>query len=144
MSYPTTTNIDPRRNRPVEVRRDRHNAQVYWLTIDGQVWSEVEWSPSRRAWCIQDAAGRCLAHVEHIHAQDADREAAIRTAKRMIRDGSLPTPEEADEALRNRERGAGEVDVDTVEVVDDELGELIEGDLTKSDPLKVLRTGERR
>ena len=53
---------DKRRFGVVEVRR--RNAETYHLMIDGQMWSEVEWSHNRQAWCVQDAAGRCLAHVE--------------------------------------------------------------------------------
>jgi hypothetical protein len=68
---------------------------VYRLTIDGELWSEVEWSPSRQMWCIQDAAGHCLTHVEHIVGQDRDVQTAIRLARRMIVDGRMPTPEEA-------------------------------------------------
>lgn len=84
-----STDNDPRRHRVIEVRF-RGSPSTYRLTIDGQLWSEVEWSASRRAWCIQDAAGHCLAHIEHIHAQDVDSEAAVRLAKRMIRDGRMP------------------------------------------------------
>src|SRR5262245_56380579 len=51
-----TTARDPRRYRIIETRF-RGNAARYNLTIDGVLWSEVEWSASRRAWCIQDAAG---------------------------------------------------------------------------------------
>ena len=74
---------------------DRRNADTYHLTIDGELWSEVEWSQSRKAWCIQDAAGHCLTHVEHIVGQDREMQTAIRLAKRMIVDGRMPTPEEA-------------------------------------------------
>jgi hypothetical protein len=35
---------------------------VYHLAINGELWSEVEWSPQRGAWCVQDACGFCLAH----------------------------------------------------------------------------------
>jgi hypothetical protein len=91
------TTIDKRRYGVIEVRRC--NAETYHLMIDGQMWSEVEWSHGRQAWCIQDAAGHCLAHVEHIVGQDRDVETAIRLAKRMIVDGSMPTPEEAQETL---------------------------------------------
>jgi hypothetical protein len=66
---------------------------VYRLTIDGELWSEVEWSPSRQMWCIQDAAGHCLTHVEHIVGQDRDVQTAIRLARHV--DGRMPTPEEA-------------------------------------------------
>jgi len=77
----------------IEVRRI--NAETYHLTIGGRMWSEVEWSRSRQAWCIQDAAGHCLTHVEHIVGQNRDPQAAIRLAKRMIVDGRMPSPEEA-------------------------------------------------
>jgi hypothetical protein len=80
----------------------RRNAETYHLMIDGELWSEVEWSHDRQAWCVQDAAGHCLTHVEHIVGQDKDPQAAIRLAKRMIVDGSMPTPEQALDALRER------------------------------------------
>jgi hypothetical protein len=94
---------DRRRYGVIEVRRI--NAETYHLTIGGRLWSEVEWSPSRKAWCIQDAAGHCLAHVEHIVDQNIDVQTAIRLAKRMIVDGRMPTPEEAKAQLeREQER----------------------------------------
>jgi len=76
------------------------------------MWSEVEWSRSRQAWCIQDAAGHCLTHVEHIVGQSRDPQAAIREAKRMIVDGRMPSPEEGlaqleAEQKRKRERKRG-------------------------------------
>ena len=89
---------DKRRYRVIEIRRI--NSETYHLVIDGQMWSEVEWSRSRQAWCIQDAAGQCLLHVEHIVGQDRDVETAIRLAKRMIVDGRMPTPEEARRRLQ--------------------------------------------
>jgi hypothetical protein len=85
----------------IETRRI--NAETYHLTIGGEMWSEVEWSPERRAWCIQDAAGHCLTHVEHIVGQDKDPQTAIRLAKRMIISGEMPTPEEAQQQLRARQ-----------------------------------------
>jgi len=85
--------IDRRRFGVIEVHRI--NAETYHLTINGEMWSEVEWSRSRQRWCIQDAAGHCLAHVEHIVGQDRDVQAAIRLAKRMIVDGSMPSPASA-------------------------------------------------
>lgn len=87
------------------IETHRINAETYHLTINGQMWSEVEWSPSRQAWCIQDAAGQCLTHVEHIVGQDRDAETAIRLAKRMIVDGRMPTPEEARESLQRERSG---------------------------------------
>jgi hypothetical protein len=85
--------IDRPSPRVIETRRI--NANTYHLTIDGQLWSEIEWSSSRRRWCIQDAAGRCLTHVESIVGQDRDVQTAIRLAKRMIIDGRMPAPEHA-------------------------------------------------
>jgi hypothetical protein len=70
---------DYRRYRVIEVRRV--NADTYHLTIDGELWSEVEWSASRQAWCVQDAAGQCLAHVEHIVGQDRDVQLPLRRGR---------------------------------------------------------------
>ena len=95
--------VDRRRYGVIEVYP--HDAECYLIKINGEIWSEVEWSPSRKMWCIQDAAGQCLTHVEHIVGQDRDQQTAIRLAKRMIVDGRMPTPEEAHEQLqRERER----------------------------------------
>ena len=91
---------DRRRYGLIEVRR--LNADTYHLAINGEMWSEVEWSASRQAWCIQDAAGQCLTHVEHIVGQDKDVQTAIRLAKRMIIDGRMPAPEEAHHQLKHR------------------------------------------
>ena len=113
---------DKRRFGVVEVRR--LNAETYHLTIGGVMWSEVEWSRSRQAWCVQDAAGRCLTHVEHILEQDRDVQTAIRLAKRMIRDGRMPTPEDAEAQLQGRRR--------------DRLGEPL-GKTGSQDPVPVLR-----
>jgi hypothetical protein len=94
------TDRDPRRYGVIEVRRI--NAETFHLTIGGQMWSEVEWSASRRAWCIQDAAGHCLTHVESVVGQDRDVSTAIRVAKRMIVDGRMPSPEQARQQLADR------------------------------------------
>jgi hypothetical protein len=40
---------DKRRFGVIEVERINDD-----LTISGEMWSEVEWSPSRQRWCIQD------------------------------------------------------------------------------------------
>jgi len=96
----STKMTDQRRYGVIEVRR--LNAETYHLIIDGEMWSEVEWSRSRQAWCIQDAAGQCLTHVEHIVGQDRDVQTAVRLAKRMIVDGRMPAPEEAHQQLRQR------------------------------------------
>jgi hypothetical protein len=110
---------DRRRYGVIEVHR--HSRGVYHLTISGQMWSEVEWSASRQAWCIQDAAGCCLTHVESIVATVADPAEAIRLAKRMIVDGRMPTPEDA-AARRKRERDLGE----PVPPIAERDGELID------------------
>jgi hypothetical protein len=92
---------DKRRYGVIEVWR--RNAETYHLMVDGQMWSEVEWSHDRQAWCVQDAAGHCLTHVEHIVGQNRDAEAAIRLAKRMIVDGRMPTPEQAAQQLEQEQ-----------------------------------------
>jgi hypothetical protein len=94
-------NTDKRRYGVIEVRQV--NARTYHLMINRQFWSEVEWSPSRRTWCIQDAEGRCLAHCDHIVGTNIDQRTAIALAKAMIRDGRMPTPEEAERKLRGRQ-----------------------------------------
>ena len=94
---------DHRRYGVIEIRRI--NASTYHLTINGEMWSEVEWSPTRGAWCVQDAAGECLAHVESIVEENPDAETAVRLAKKMIVDGRMPLPEEAHQQLEHqRER----------------------------------------
>ena len=89
---------DKRRFGLIEVRQV--NERTYFLEINGRLWAEVEWSAERRRWCIQDAAGHCLTHVEHIVGQDKDPQTAIRLAKKMIVDGRMPTPEEARTQLK--------------------------------------------
>jgi hypothetical protein len=101
----STTNetTDPRRFGVIETRFQQHGkVACYWLTINGEVWACVEWSPSRRSWCIQDSSGRCLAHCDAIHGQDIDASTAVKLAKRMIVDGRMPTPEEAECQLLER------------------------------------------
>jgi hypothetical protein len=116
---------DRRRYGVIEVHRI--NAETYHLTIGGEMWSEVEWSAARGAWCVQDACGFCLTHVESIHGQDRDPQAAIRLAKRMIVNGSMPSPEEAERQLRERQERA-------------RLGEPIIGDITaRSEAIGVKR-----
>jgi hypothetical protein len=93
---------DPRRDGIIEVKFRSGPPAIYPLTIAGHLWASVEWSPSRRRWCVEDGIGRCLVHVEHIHGEDVDAAAAVRLAVAMIRDGRMPTPEEANEALLQR------------------------------------------
>ncbi len=93
---------DPRRDGIIEVKFHSGPPAIYRLTIAGQLWASVARSPSRRRWCVEDGIGQCLAHVEHIHGEDVDAAAAVRLAVAMIRDGRMPTPEEANEALLQR------------------------------------------
>jgi hypothetical protein len=101
---------DPRRQQPVKIRWMEPGKTAH-IMIDGHLWSEVEWSEKRNAWCIQDAKGRCLSHHSHIHAEDKDKAGALELAQAMIRDGRIPCPEDArrarDQRLeRDRERRA--------------------------------------
>src|SRR5262249_49284760 len=97
----TPHDTDKRRWGVIEVRQV--NARTFHLTINRQLWSEVEWSPQRGAWCVQDSAGHCLAHCEHIQGQDIDQRTAVALAKAMIRDGRMPTPEDALRQLQERQ-----------------------------------------
>jgi hypothetical protein len=101
---------------------------MYVLSIGGQTWAQIEWSASRRAWCIQDASGRCLAHCDAIHGQNVDAQTAITLAKRMIVDGRMPTPEEAEAQLRERlaaEDAASPAGADAIEPIEQQrLDEL--------------------
>ncbi len=94
---------DKRRFGIIEVRFRAGPPAIYELTIGGQLWGAVEWSGKRQAWCVEDASGHCLAHCEHIHGQDIDRPTALALAKAMIRDGRMPTPEEAERQLQERQ-----------------------------------------
>jgi hypothetical protein len=100
-----TENRDRRRWGIIEVRFRPGPPTLYRLTIAGQLWAAVEWSSSRRAWCIEDAAGRCLAHCEHVHGEHLDAQTAVALAKQMIRDGRVPAPEEAERQLQAKMKG---------------------------------------
>ena len=97
--------IPSRRFGIIEVRyRTVSKLAMYNLTINGRLWACVEWSSSRRGWCIQDGSGRCLAHCDAVHGQDIDAQTAVKLAKAMIRDGRIPCPEDAHEQLAGRLR----------------------------------------
>ena len=101
----TTDKTDRRRHGVIEVSyRQIGKLAMYNLTINGELWACVEWSPGRRGWCIQDGSGRCLAHCDAVHGQDVDVQTAIKLAKKMIGDGTLPCPEDAHEQLEERLR----------------------------------------
>jgi hypothetical protein len=101
----TSKTADRRRFGVIETRYRQHGKiAMYDLTINGKLWACVEWSASRRGWCVQDASGRCLAHCDAIHGQDVDAATAVKLAKAMIRDGRMPNPEEAQQQLDERLR----------------------------------------
>lgn len=101
----TGSTSDRRRHGVIETRfRQRSRVAAYYLTINRQAWACVEWSPSRRAWCVQDASGRCLAHCDAIYGEHVDAATAVTLAKAMIRDGRMPTPEDAAQQLQERLR----------------------------------------
>jgi hypothetical protein len=130
---------DRRRYGVIETRyRTIGKLAMYDLTINRQLWACVEWSPSRKAWCVQDASGRCLAHCDAIHGENVDAQTAVKLAKAMIKDGRMPTPEDAQVQLAERLR-------------QDELGEPMEpiGDLEPAVAAKLSdeqmeEGGERR
>jgi len=139
---------DKRRYGVIEVRRI--NAETYWLEINGVMWAEVEWSPSRQAWCVQDAAGHCLTHVEHIVGQNRDPQAAIRLAKRMIVSGEMPSPEKAHRQLRaEQERARAKPRAKNRKHQErkqehEPLGQLIVGDITaRSEAVPVVRKASK-
>ena len=138
---------DKRRYGVIEVRRI--NAETHWLEINGVMWAEVEWSPKRRAWCVQDAAGQCLTHVEHIVGQDRDAGAAIRLAKRMIVSGEMPSPEAAHAQLRAEQERARAKPRPKNRKLErkqehEPLGQLIVGDITaRSEAVPVVRKASK-
>ena len=101
----TATNETPDRRRygVIEVEfLHLGDTAAYNLNLGGQTWACVEWSASRRAWCVQDAGGECLAHCDAIHGEHIDAATAVQLAKAMIRDGRMPTPEDAAQRLQER------------------------------------------
>jgi hypothetical protein len=102
---------------------------VYQLKINGVLCASVEWSPKRGMWCIEDARGMCLMHVEGIVGEDADADNAIHIAKTMIRNGSMPMPEKVEAELREREQ-LGEpippADLEKEKVVTSQVGDRAE------------------
>jgi hypothetical protein len=92
--------IDARRQGPINVKWDGMTGTIGRLYIDDEFWGAVEWSEKRKAWCIEDAEGRCLAHKESIHGKAPTKEEAVALAEQMIRDGRMPTPEDAEKAYK--------------------------------------------
>src|SRR5882672_8599178 len=59
---------DPRRRAEITIagNADKHQHKQF-LMVNGEMWAEVQWSPKHKMWCIQDACGHCLTHIEHMH-----------------------------------------------------------------------------
>jgi hypothetical protein len=93
---------DLRRQKSINAEPSFGNDDCIRLTIDGELWAAVEWSKKRQAWCIEDAEGRCLSHVSHIRGQASSKDEAVALAETMIRDGRMPSPEDAKEQRRAR------------------------------------------
>jgi hypothetical protein len=93
------TDGDPRRRKSIRVD---WNGTIGRLIVGGEFWGNVEWSARRKMWCIEDSEGACLSHHAHIHAKDKDKAGAVALAKAMIRDGRMPTPQQAAEAHKER------------------------------------------
>jgi hypothetical protein len=85
---------DPRRQEPISIKW-LNRGLIGRLLVGGEFWGAVEWSPKRNAWCVEDACGRCLTHQASICGQAEARDAAVKLARTMIRDGRMPSPEEA-------------------------------------------------
>jgi hypothetical protein len=103
------TSDDPRRQRPVEIKwvgAAEGPRTIGRIEIDGEHWGNVEWSYRREVWCIEDIWGGCLQHTDHIRGQETSRDAAVELAKEMIRDGRMPTPQEARAQAEAREAAA--------------------------------------
>ena len=96
----TRAEDDPRRAGSVVVslRSDGNGT----LTVDGEMWGAVEWSEKHGVWCIEDAEGQCLNHTASIRGRAESREEAIAFAEQMIREGTMPSPEEARRLHRER------------------------------------------
>jgi hypothetical protein len=90
---------DPRRQADIKIVFSQDGIGA--LMVAGFQWGAIEWSDKRGAWCIEDAEGRCLRHAASIHGKAASKEAAIALAEQIVRDGTLPSPEEARRRRRN-------------------------------------------
>jgi hypothetical protein len=89
------------RKAPARTGASRSTASI-GATSSGRIKHEV--------WCIEDPFGACLRHTDHVHGQEASRDAAVAFATAMIADGRMPTPQaararwEAEHAARTARR----------------------------------------
>lgn len=100
-----TATDDPRRGAEIVVRlRGVAHNQTAHLYIDGQRWAFCEWASNGR-FCIEDNEGLCLEHIEgleHIAGAAATLKQAVDLATAMIRDGRMPSPEQAKQLREER------------------------------------------
>ncbi len=93
---------DPRRTREITTRiRGVADKRRAYLFIDGQRWAVVEWGGPGR-WCIEDNEHLCLDHIENAAGLRDTLRRAIALAETMIRDGRMPSPEEAKRLAEER------------------------------------------
>ena len=78
------------------------------VAIDGEHWASVEWSEKRQRWCVEDSQGQCLKHTASIRGAAESKEEAVALAEAMVRDGRMPTPEQARAEHEERRRVARE------------------------------------
>jgi hypothetical protein len=85
---------DPRREKPLSITWNSNNL-IGRIRITDEYWAAVEWSEKHHCWCIEDSEGACLAHEEAIRGAAASKDGAVALATEMIRDGRMPSPQEA-------------------------------------------------
>jgi hypothetical protein len=74
------------------------------VLLDGLTFCGIEWSEKRQRFCIEDVCGQCLTHVESIKGQAESKDAALALAVDMVRDGRMPSPEQARAEHAERQR----------------------------------------
>jgi hypothetical protein len=99
--------LDPRRQSPVVVVFHEDD-KIGTLIVAGEIWGAVEWSEKHGVWCIEDAEGECVRHAASIHGKAVAKEEAIALAEQMVRDGTLPSPQEAAELHREAKQAERE------------------------------------
>jgi hypothetical protein len=95
MTTPAGSTSDERRAQQVRIEWSKDGAAIGRLYVGSEFWGAIEWSEQRQAWCVEDAEGACLSHVRSIRGQASSKAKAVTLAREMIRDGRLPTPQQA-------------------------------------------------
>ena len=78
------------------------------VSLDCVTFARVEWSEKRQRFCIEDSQGQCLRHVGSIKGMAVSKDEAVALATAMIRDGRMPSPEQARAEHEERRRVARE------------------------------------